>query len=566
MTFTGITPFAAAVIIVGSAAILAVLHILRVRSRQQSVVTTMFWATAVERPRARSLMHRFRHPRTYLLLVCICVLMAIALLRPQLAADSGDRVWEVIVLDAGASMSVGARTEGETRLDAAKDIAIDRIRMLNPNDRLAIIVTDPLPRLVHASNAPRSMAVKSILDIEPAATPSVPNKAIQLAVSLTNGWQNRRVVLITDETRVPAFAGDVTATDDVEVKVIRVGESADNAAIVAASFEPYAERPYRGRLTVRVAYWGEREREVEIIVQRSGGALLMREAVTMAADSVHDFAVADLLADGDELIAKLATDDAVVADNMLILHSPTRPAIYVGCDLNCPNCLQVALRTDKAVQLVKNCPHCGKCKVCSKKHTIESMISIAIVDEGPPVIDSQELRVASGVSFLKGLDFEGAVCGSGAAVPETPAKFMPLLLCGETVLAGVDEDQEKPVVYFSSAMFDEKATICQKPAFALLVAQTLRHLAGWVDCSASIPPERLLADPLWAKRAGEASQPLAMPGSRDSGNVRGQAAIVKAHQGQSFHWTVPLPFELVLIAVLLLVLVEAVLHVRGRIP
>ena len=52
-----------------TAGVLAALQYLRVRPRRTRVVTSLFWRQAVEQAKARTLFERFRHPRTYLLLL-----------------------------------------------------------------------------------------------------------------------------------------------------------------------------------------------------------------------------------------------------------------------------------------------------------------------------------------------------------------------------------------------------------------------------------------------------------------------------------------------------------------
>jgi hypothetical protein len=91
--------------LVGLAGILALLHLLRVRHREVSVVTTLFWREALEETRARVFRRRFRHPAAWALLFLICALLWVAIAQPGFDGTRARRT--VCVLDGSAAMQAG---------------------------------------------------------------------------------------------------------------------------------------------------------------------------------------------------------------------------------------------------------------------------------------------------------------------------------------------------------------------------------------------------------------------------------------------------------------------------
>lgn len=112
MTWQVFGPLTTALGALGLAAGLFMLQRLRVRHREHTVVTTLFWREAVEEARARVLVERFRHPLSYLLLLTLALLIWAAAAGPR-TSGRGERDL-VLLLDASAPMAIGDRFERAT--------------------------------------------------------------------------------------------------------------------------------------------------------------------------------------------------------------------------------------------------------------------------------------------------------------------------------------------------------------------------------------------------------------------------------------------------------------------
>lgn len=543
---------------------LAVMHLLRVRPREVRVVTTLFWAQAVERSRARTLLRRFRHPWTYALLLLICALLSLALAEPRLTGQAGDRLSAVIVVDAGASMSAAETTAGETRFDAARQAALAEAGKLALSDRLAIVVADPLPRVVHRFDDPRPLIERRLAEAAPAALPAARGEALRLAVSMLRDAGDSRVVLITDRRFDPPT---MPADDEpANVQVVYVGEPAANAAILWAGFVADPVSPLRGRFLVRVGRWALEPAEVRIEIQRAGGAPLLSEAALLGPGDTHDFAVPDLPADGDRLLVRIESGDTVRADDVAVFRLPLRRPALVALDDAVPLALRTALRTDPSVEIAKPGEPRDMDVIMGSGAMPPERPSIVVASAGPPLTTGNPVVPLGSSPLVRSLDFAGASCGAGVSLARGDGSGTPLLGAGKAVLAALSDVEGMPCLVVSPALLADGAEVSGRAAFAVFMARALRLLAGWQDGPVVLTAERTVADPLWDQRAGHAGQVATMPASRLSGELlqpvpAQPAGVVESRR----RWSAPALFEVILSVAVALWLLEAVLHARGRI-
>lgn len=564
MSLAGIPLWAVLTVVAGSAGALAILHLLRVRPREVRVVTTLFWSRVVEQPRARTLLQRFRHLRTYLLLLLVCALLAFALGRPVWSGESARRVWEVIVIDAGASMSARDETDG-TRFDAAQKAAISEANALSSDDRVAIVVANPLPRLVQDFSDPRPLIRSRLREVAVDAAPPASDEALSLARSLLHDRTNARLVWITDN---PVLLSPTTTSDQtIKPRVIHVGTPENNAAVVAATFEPDAASPLTGSFIARVGYWGDRATAVKVTIQRVGGAPLLNETREMAPSETQDFAVSELPADGDEITVELASPDAVSADNKLTFRLPYRAAIRVAVEGELPDALRAVLSSDPSVAVVAADEEHDVDVVCGRT-PIEPKRPLLLVPDGGPLVPApQRVQVDAASAWASGLDFEGASCGIGASLGPADGGTERLLTAGAYVLASITPDGPTPCFQLAPALVAEDSAACRRSAFAILASRGLRHVAGWDELPVVLTPERAVEDPLWARRMPNVGDAITMPGSRDASDLSKQMSAGAADSQQpERRWAMLAPFEIILAVALAMFAIEAILHTRGRIP
>lgn len=557
MRFIGLPAWAVVALIAGSAGLLALLHVLRVRPRELRVVTTLFWAQAVEQTRARTLWERFRHPLTYALLVTICALLALALGRPEFSGSASRRVHAVIVLDAGASMA--AADGGGTRLDSARERALAELSATGADDRTAVIVADPEPRLLAGFDLPRPLIGQRLRRVRPAEHPAGRERAVALARSLVNGRTRPRILLLTDRP----FEEPAATAPALPLEVARVGRPADNAAVIAAQFTPNEDEPLTGRLAVRVAFHGERGLTLAARIQRAGGAPLLDEAHTFVPGEVFDFTLPRVPADGDEVIVRLTTSDAVAADDGVRFRLPMRKTILARAPAGLPPTLQAALAGDPALRLAEVNDNADVDLLIDPSSSAFQRPALVLRTQGPPA-PRAAVRVNERIPWLRDLDFESALAGKGSALALPSGAADVLVMADQTPLAAWLGDPSGPRLELGSALFDVDSVAARRAAFAALVARGIRRLAGWTEGPIVLSPRRAADDPLWPAAFTEAA-PAVMPADRASADLTAVGSALPAEGPPGRRGTGLLLFEWLLALAAVAVLIEGVLHARGRI-
>ncbi len=160
--------------------LLLLLYFLRLRRQPVRISSTMLWERAVEDLHANTPFQRLR-PSTLLLLQLLALLLVVlALMQPQLEGGSAKEGTHVILIDRSGSMTT-VGTNGTSRLDQAKDDAIDLVNQIYGgglfsssggetmviafSDHAEVVApfTDSKQQLVHAIDAIQPTHGKSII-------------------------------------------------------------------------------------------------------------------------------------------------------------------------------------------------------------------------------------------------------------------------------------------------------------------------------------------------------------------------------------------------------------------
>ena len=225
-----------ALVAVGGVAILAgllyFLQRLRVRHREQTVVTTLFWREAVEETRARVWVRRFRHPWAYLLILLIGSLIWLSLAEP--IVNVADDQEFVVLLDGSAVM---ARSD---LFEQAKNKVAELCRQLPERQRVVVLSQASTTTLLDKSeNA--EMLQQRLTDVHPEATTSQVEQHLRDILGRMP-VANKKATFLVVSTAAPSkdFTNDFNSLDGATVHFVPVTDSVKdpNVGITSLGIAP----------------------------------------------------------------------------------------------------------------------------------------------------------------------------------------------------------------------------------------------------------------------------------------------------------------------------------------
>jgi hypothetical protein len=175
---------------------ITLLYVLRVRLRRAPVSSMMFWQQALADQPPRALWQRFRNLTSWLLQMLLLLLLVLgaAELRWKIG-DAGPRRL-VLVLDVSASMS--ATENGSSRLERARQDALQVISELSDNDEAAVVAAEAVPRILCGITSHQPTLRRAIETAEQTVAAASITSALQLAQQLTAGIPRANVIVFSD--------------------------------------------------------------------------------------------------------------------------------------------------------------------------------------------------------------------------------------------------------------------------------------------------------------------------------------------------------------------------------
>ena len=340
MNLTALSPALFALGLAALAALLYLLQRLRVRYREQVVLTTLFWQEAKEEARARSLMERFRHPLAYLLALALLGLAWLAFAGPIWKDQAGTQY--TVILD--GSMEMGPWDTWDEAKREVWDATADL-----PRQRTRVLVAGAGLRTLLAPGEDRGQLARRLEVLQPSAAPSSLARAAQTVARGPFGVDDgaRHLICIggPDSWRGEAW----TDTDSVVMARRVVGESQGpdtGPRLAALGIAEDSAAWSTVDVLVRVREAGTNVTPIRV---RVGDEDWQGAVERTAADGETTYALTGVPADGAELVVRLG-DAAEPAGR---LRLPSRPVIRVYVDpALTSDALRAALAADPAVQRV----------------------------------------------------------------------------------------------------------------------------------------------------------------------------------------------------------------------
>jgi len=302
-------PFAAPLALLGLAFVPLVIAfwMLKLRRTERTVSSTLLWQRFGEDLQANAPWQRLR--RSFLLLLQLLLVILLALLAAQPFLERPATLARDLVLVIDASASMAATDVAPSRLEAAKQLALDALRDLPAGGRVSVVAAGATPRVVANATSDMGRVRTALAGIT--ATPATADmgEALALASALAARAGDAQVLVATDA----AFAVPEDLAVAAPVTVLQVGRERKNQAIVAFAVRSAPTAVTRSVFisvanldlepsTERVELWGD-------------GRLLEARDLFLDPVSRADVGIDDVPLDVRVLEVRLAGDDQLALDD-----------------------------------------------------------------------------------------------------------------------------------------------------------------------------------------------------------------------------------------------------------
>lgn len=293
------------------------LHILRPRREQRTVPSTYLWHSIARPVSAARPWQRLR-PSVLLFLQLLAVaLLALAVADPVRITTTPLAEHTIFILDASGSMA--ARDGDPTRLESAKDRAVELRDELPAGGIASIVVADDRPRVVLTASPDADAFAAALRPLEPTAGTADWAGAFLLAESLETAGAEVGFHILTDGRLSDAEQRLIPPGSDHDI----IGDRATNRAITRLAVEPRG-----GGLHVRasVANTGGGASTDQLRVDVDGRT---EARVEVALDDGEQRDIEVDVPGGDRVEAFLGGDDLLDADDHAFATAARRRALTV---------------------------------------------------------------------------------------------------------------------------------------------------------------------------------------------------------------------------------------------
>ena len=307
---------------------LAGIYFLKVRPRRKSTTAYFLWKKIFEEKRTSALFNRLRDLLSLLLMALAFSAIAMALTNPEVEDD--DRKDLLILIDHSASMQ--AQQSGrDTHFAQAKERARDLVKALNGQQRAAVAtVAADVTFQSHLTDNPRQL-LEAIDAIEPTELPLNTEALRTIDVRMeqdapTDQQQDdsrHRVLFLTDGAFAPQAVPEA-------IELIQIGETLDNAGLIAADLQVLPGAESRLGLYFQIASTFNEERQADLVVKQQDSGIIAKLIQVTITPGINDPEV--FILEGSEpgaWIVELDLPDALAQDNIAYLVAQQPPPVRV---------------------------------------------------------------------------------------------------------------------------------------------------------------------------------------------------------------------------------------------
>ena len=371
----------ASLFLFGLAIPIIALYILKLRRRREPVSTLMFWEQLFKERQTTSLFQRLKHLLSLLLQLLFLALLVLAVARPQFAFITKSARQLILIVDHSASMnavlnfdpedSEDAWPETESRLDSAKETALQIVQGLRFMDEMSVISCHTRP-IIHTPFTRHQKTIREAIEsIEPTDIKTDLKPAIDLALAVAQTKPNPEIIILSDFQKISEetladfqnIQTENTNPDDddqeqkrnIKLHLLQIGEENDNVGITQFRVRKSIVNAFDYETLLSVINTSDEEKKCSVELYFNESLFDVRP-YTLSPGEIKTEIFSNFTFEGGELKAVLDIEDALKTDNVAYATLPIRESITVLLVTEENPFLRNALAVDEKINLTVATP------------------------------------------------------------------------------------------------------------------------------------------------------------------------------------------------------------------
>jgi hypothetical protein len=345
-------------------AIIIFFYLLKLKRKRRVVPSVFLWQRALEEIEANAPFRKLRRSLLLLLQLIALAALVFALARPLIKARALATGSSIIIIDSTASMSAKDE-DGSSRLSRARQLANEMVSSLGGDDRAAIVESSSRVTVRKSFTSDRASLSSAINEIQETDAAGNLTDALLLAEQLAKAERDANIVVISDgggssaisgttatsnNSRASAFNTSSAAVRSTALRLVRVGQHADNVGIVAMNSRA-SQSSNREELFASLANFGEQNRTVNLEL-KIDGKIVDARSVNLASNARTAVVFDSLPQTGGLAQLQLYADDELASDNVAYAMLPDSRKVRVAVASENPFLIQ-ALAVNSAIDARK---------------------------------------------------------------------------------------------------------------------------------------------------------------------------------------------------------------------
>jgi len=213
--------------------LIILLYLLKLRREERTISSTYLWRRMVQDRQANAPWQRLQRNLLLFLQLLFLLVLILAIAQPTREAQGIHSRALVLIFDVSASMA--ARDGSPTRLDSARQQALQIVEDLPADGRVTVIAAGISPRTLVSLSADRRLIRQAIDQLQVGAGGSDMQSALQIAAAIAQRQADAQIVLLSDgNIDLP----DRSQIDPSMLHFIPVGSRSENQAIELLTLQP----------------------------------------------------------------------------------------------------------------------------------------------------------------------------------------------------------------------------------------------------------------------------------------------------------------------------------------